>query len=191
MNQAELAEQLGMSRIPVRDALHSLAAEGLVSLKAHSSAWVRPLSEDELEDLYEIRIALEPGLCRVAVPRLTADDVEKLATTLERLESADSEEAWLAGNDRFHALIYRKSGRPRSVEIVDRARESTRRYTTLFHLLSPGEIDMEHRLILEAVRRSQSRRVESLVVAHLSSGYEAMMAAVKDSELTRLVAAGD
>ncbi len=67
LNQNELASALGMSRIPIRDALRSLGGEGLIVLREHSTATVAPLSRDDLQELYDIRVAIEPRLCREAL----------------------------------------------------------------------------------------------------------------------------
>lgn len=182
LNQSELADAFGMSRIPIRDALQLLAAEGMVSLKAHSSATVAPLRLMDLQELYEIRMAMEPRLSSVAVPLLTSEDLaeieEAYADLSEHTDSAD----WLRRNDRFHSALYGCSRRPRSIEIVDRARQSTARYIGISKVRQAEAIEMEHRLIYEAVLAGQAARVESLVAAHLSSGFEVTMRYVADAE---------
>ncbi len=74
--QEEVAEQFGSSRLPVREALRMLEAEGLVTLVAHTGAWISRLSLGECEELYQIRERVEPLLLRYSIPALTRDDVE-------------------------------------------------------------------------------------------------------------------
>lgn len=182
LNQNELATAMGMSRIPIRDALRSLAAEGLVEMRAHATASVSPLSLDDLAELYEIRLSLEPELCARALPSLTADDLVELEQALEALEAASEDDDWLVLNDAFHEILYRRSGRPRTIEIINRARQATARYTRVYHRFDQQTVDAEHRLIFEAAKAGHGRRLSSLIAAHLSDGYETMLRYVAKSE---------
>jgi DNA-binding GntR family transcriptional regulator len=182
LNQNDLATAMGMSRIPIRDALRSLAAEGLVQMRAHATASVSPLSLDDLAELYEIRLSLEPDLCARALPSFSAADLAELEIALEELENATDEDDWLALNNRFHEILYRGSGRPRTVEIIDRARQATARYIRVYHRFDPNTLEVEHRLIFEAAKAGQGRRLAALVAAHLSDGYETMLRYVAQNE---------
>lgn len=175
LHQSELAAQFGMSRIPIRDALGALAAEGLVELRAHATASVTPLTVDDLQELYEIRTAHEPKLTAMALPRLTSEDMSEMASLLGVMESAGDETEWLAANNRFHRIMYCRAPRPRGVAIVDRSRMQTDRYTRVYTAIDRVDADAEHRLILSAVRNGQVARLEALVRAHLSAGYETML----------------
>ena len=176
LSQSQLAEELGMSRIPVRDALQRLAAEGLVELRPNASATVAPLSTADLEELYELRTAVEPHLCELATPLLTPEDLAAMERELERMARSKGPQSWLDANNAFHAILYRRAPRPRMVEIVDRARQLTDRYSRLVHEHNVQSAQSEHRLIIEAARNEESVRLASLVRAHLASGYETMLA---------------
>lgn len=182
LNQNELATALGMSRIPVRDALRSLAAEGLVEMRAHATALVSPLTLDDLAELYELRLSLEPDLCARAMPHLTTEDMVEFETALLKLEGAGGDDDWLVLNDAFHEILYRRSGRPRTIEIVNRARQATARYIRVYHRLDQHTVEVEHRLIYEAARAGHARRLSALVAAHLSDGYETMLRYLAQSE---------
>ncbi len=175
LNQNELAEEFGMSRIPIRDALRQLSAEGLVQLRAHATASVTPLSIHDLEELYELRLSLEPKLCGIAAPHLTAADIEELGHTLHALETTTDTDNWLVLNNDFHEILYRRSSRPRTIQIIDRTREATIRYTRIYQQFSPDTVEDDHRAIYEAAVSGHGRRLESLVAAHLSDGYETML----------------
>jgi DNA-binding GntR family transcriptional regulator len=176
LSQSQLAEELGMSRIPVRDALQRLAAEGLVELRPNASATVAPLSRADLEELYELRTAVEPHLCELATPLLTPEDLAAMERELARMARSKGPQSWLDANNAFHAILYRRAPRPRMVEIVDRARQLTDRYSRLVHEHNVHSAQSEHRLIIEAARNEESVRLASLVRAHLASGYETMLA---------------
>lgn len=173
---------MGMSRIPVRDALRSLANEGLVQMRANATASVSPLSLDDLAELYDIRLALEPDLCTIALPHLTTADLRDIERALIDLEAASEAEDWLRLNDLFHERLYSRSNRPRTVEIVGRARQATGRYTRIYHRFDRSTVETEHRLIFEAARAGHGRRLAALVAAHLSDGYETMLRYVAQRE---------
>ncbi len=182
LNQNDLATAMGMSRIPIRDALRALAAEGLVEMRAHATALVSPLSLDDLAELYELRLALEPDLCARSLPLLTADDLAELEEALSKLEAAPGADDWLVLNNQFHEILYRRSGRPRTVEIIERARQATARYIRVYHRFDPSTVEVEHRLIFEAASAGHARRLSALVAAHLSDGYETMLRYVAKTE---------
>jgi DNA-binding GntR family transcriptional regulator len=182
LNQNELAQALGMSRIPIRDALRSLADEGLVDMRAHQSASVTPLSLDDLEELYELRLAIEPNLCMRALRHLTEDDLEEAERVVGALAATDDATESLRLNNRFHEILYRRAGRPRSIEIIQRARQATGRYFTAYRRFEAPTVNVEHELILEAARAGHARRLGSLVTAHLSDGYETMVRSVAEEQ---------
>jgi len=175
LNQHELAADLGMSRIPVRDALRSLAGEGLVDLRARATAVVTPLTMEDLQELYELRISLEPRLGRLAVPNLREGDYRDLTEVLETMESTTEASAWLTLNNRFHETVYRAAGRRRSLEMTRLIRRQTDRYTAVYIELNHIQADTEHRMILDAARNGQTTRIEALLTAHISASYEQML----------------
>ena len=175
LNQHELAADLGMSRIPVRDALRSLAGEGLVDLRARATAVVTPLTMEDLEELYDLRISLEPRLGRRAVPHLEESNYRELAEQLETMEATTDAGAWLKLNNRFHETLYRAAGRRRSLDMIRVIRRQTDRYTAVYIELNHAEADTEHRMILDAARNGQTTRIEALLTAHISASYEQML----------------
>jgi DNA-binding GntR family transcriptional regulator len=175
LNQHELATDLGMSRIPVRDALRSLAGEGLVDLRARATAVVAPLTMEDLQELYELRISLEPRLGRLAVPNLREGDYRDLTEVLETMETTTEASAWLTLNNRFHETLYRAAGRRRSLEMIRVIRRQTDRYTAVYIELNHIQADTEHRMILDAARNGQTTRIEALITAHISASYEQML----------------
>jgi DNA-binding GntR family transcriptional regulator len=175
LNQHRLATELGMSRIPVRDALRSLAAEGLVTFRAHATAVVAPLSMTDLQELYEVRISLEPRLGRLAIPNLTERHFVAMEELLARMGANTDTDSWLPLNNRFHETLYSAADRQRSLDIVRMIRRQTDRYTAVFIELNHAVVDIEHGMILDAARRGQGTRLEALLTAHISSSYEQML----------------
>jgi DNA-binding GntR family transcriptional regulator len=175
LNQHHLAAELGMSRIPVRDALRSLASEGLVEVRAHATAVVSQLSTRDLQELYELRIAIEPSLGRLAVPGLTQRHLDEMEGLLVALEGTKDTNDWLALNNRFHETMYAAADRRRSLDMVRTIRRQTDRYTAVYVELNHPVVDAEHRMIHEAARLGQSVRLEALLTAHISGSYEQML----------------
>lgn len=175
LNQHHLAAELGMSRIPVRDALRSLASEGLVEVRAHTTAVVSQLSTRDLQELYELRIAIEPSLGRLAVPGLTERHLDEMEALLVNLEATKDTNDWLALNNRFHETMYAAADRRRSLDMVRTIRRQTDRYTAVYVVLNHPVVDAEHRMIHEAAKSGQAVRLEALLTAHISGSYEQML----------------
>lgn len=174
LSQSDIAAEYGVSRIPVRDALHVLAAEGLVELRV-SGAVVTGLSIQELQELYELREAIEPVVTAIAVPNVGRAETTQMAALLERMETEDIPPAeWLEANALFHALIYARADRPRMVELTEQLRRLTDRYVYL-HLEVIGDVEHlheEHRQILAAVQRGDAREVADLTRLHLETSHD-------------------
>jgi DNA-binding GntR family transcriptional regulator len=177
LSQAGLAAEYGVSRIPVRDALQSLATDGLVELRG-STAVVTPLSIDDLQELYELREALEPFATRLAVPRVGRAGLARMTSLLAVMDdAATSPGQWVETNAAFHAEVYSLAGRPRTIALVEQLRRLTDRYV-YFHLDvvgDAGHLQDEHRQILEAVRAQDADRAGELTRVHLASSHEVVL----------------
>jgi DNA-binding GntR family transcriptional regulator len=160
-----------MSRIPIRDAIRTLASEGLVNLQPRRTAVVAPLSLDDLAELYELRMAVEPVASGLAVGRISAADLLAMRGFLRTMVETDDHLDWLTANDEFHACLFENSGRPRMIALLRQAREQTRRYTGIRMADGRTDLDAEHRLILVATERRDAPAVEALVRAHLISAF--------------------
>src|SRR4051794_4708079 len=174
LSQSDIAAEYGVSRIPVRDALHVLSTEGLVDL-AVTGAVVTGLSIPELQELYELREAVEPVVTAIAVPNVGRAEIAQMAALAERMESGEmSPGEWLEANARFHALVYERADRPRMVALTEQLRRLTDRYVYL-HLDVIGDVEHlheEHRQILAAVRRKDPREVAELTRLHLETSHD-------------------
>lgn len=174
LSQSDIAAEYGVSRIPVRDALHVLAGEGLVDLSV-SSTVVAGLSIPELQELYELREAVEPIVTAIAVPNVGRAEVTQMAALSKVMESdGTTTTEWLTANARFHALVYCRADRPRMVALTEQLRRLTDRYLHL-HLDVIGDVEhlhVEHRQILAAVRKSDPREVAELTRLHLETSHD-------------------
>lgn len=119
--QSELAEQLGVSRTPIREALHKLESDGLVKLSPNKGASVADLSLSELEDIYSIRIAIEGYGAFLAAERITEEVLERLEALLRQMKEVfEQVDRWrlLDVNREFYAVLYSCADRPRLYELI-------------------------------------------------------------------------
>ncbi len=171
LDQTELAELLGVSRSPVRDALKRLAAEGLVTLHPHRGAMVAELSREELEEIYLIRRVLEGLAARLAVPKIDAERLNVLREILERMDHTEDAEEWIELNYRFHHTIYQAANRPRLLEIIDNLRKTVGPYIRQY-ISSPEyrqQAQVSHWRIYQACAEKDPARAEEETVRHLQA----------------------
>jgi DNA-binding GntR family transcriptional regulator len=174
LSQQITAERFGVSRIPVRDALQILVGDGLVHPTSNATAVVAGISIAELQELYELREAIEPLATQIAVPNVGRADHLTMRRQLQVMEEHADTRTWLAANADFHAAVYRHSNRPRMIELVERLRRLTDRYMYV-HLEVVGQTEhltAEHLGILAAVENGDSALAARLTRDHLASSHD-------------------
>lgn len=170
--QGELSDQLGVSRTPVREALHILAHEGLVTLSSYKGAAVAKFSGDELVELYSVRIALESYACMLAAECMTAGDLERLEAIMQEMGAAFRQEDFellLESHHRFHACIYEGAGKPRLYDLILKHLEQSNVYQRMALSMGRGASDpiKEHIDLVETLRRREVEAAGSLMRSHL------------------------
>jgi DNA-binding GntR family transcriptional regulator len=172
LRQDALAAELGVSRIPIREALRQLEAEGLVVFNPHRGAVVSSLSVDEINELFELRAQIEGDLVRRAIMRTTAEHISRAREILKAYEAAfrGGEVAeWGKLNWEFHSTLYAAADRPFTMAIIQRLHQQSDRYLRMQLVLTHGEsraID-EHRAILAAVAAQDVKQACSLMRQHI------------------------
>lgn len=168
LHQAQLAMRLGVSPIPLREALRLLETEGLVSFRGYRGAFVTELSLEEARELYEMVAALETNLMRIAFPGITRRISEEAGEILDRMEKVDDCIRWRDLNFLFHTLLYEPADRPLTLDMVARLRQKTDR-TIRTHLESMRkESERQHREILEAVTTRNLEKSITVLAHHLA-----------------------
>lgn len=170
LSQEGLADQFRVSRVPVRDALRQLRAEGLIDSNGRSGMTVVELSVADLEELYDMRLALEPVVARLATPRMRPSDLEEMSRQLALMEAAtEPSQAWFVAHAAFHRALNDRAGRPRMSALVDRLRGQTERYVRRYQIITGRTSDLgrEHDLIHEAVLDGDAERAGAAVAEHL------------------------
>jgi DNA-binding GntR family transcriptional regulator len=181
--QAALAQTIGISTTPLREALRRLKQEGLVDLDAHRDARVRPLDAAEARDLLEVRASLDPLAASLAALRRTDDDLDEVRAALAGLEALPNppSAAQLESHHRFHAAIHRASHNALLVETLDGLWVKTDRYRR--HGLETGRSDeerearaIEHQQLFEAVRDGDAEAAAELMRRHVETSLGARSA---------------
>lgn len=183
LHQADIAQEFGVSRIPVRDALQALAGEGLVDLTS-AGALVSPMSVAVLDELYELRGLVEPRATGLGVPALGRSDLRIMRECHAAMRETTDPVIWLDANTTFHKTIYEKSGRPRWISLIESLRSQTDRYLHL-HLTvigSIGHLRDEHGEILDAAEARDAALVETLTRRHLRSSHDFILEYLAASE---------
>ena len=191
--EQRLAELFECSRTPVREAVRRLESEGLVVVERNRGARVRPLTEHEIADLYDVRARLEGYAAALAAERHEHADLLELRLALDRFERAT--EAGLrsrhdravvreldAANGDFHGSLLVMSRHTRIRSLVHAAVDAPLVFQALQHF-EPGELERSatfHRLITEAVTAREAERAERLMIEHVLQGRDTLLAGLAE-----------
>lgn len=174
LTEISLSKRMGVSRTPLRAAIHTLAEEGLVEITPNKGAVVVGVGADDLIDIYEIRMRLEGIAARAAANRISDDAKRALR------ESVELSEFYLTKRDfehlkeldsEFHNIIYKASGSRHLYKILSELHRNIRSYRKL-SLSVPKRLESsveEHREILNAIERGSSEDAERLTVMHIEA----------------------
>ncbi len=168
--QSSIAEELAVSTRPVRDALWELAAEGFVRLDDRGGAVVRELCRSELQDIYEIRMMLEPVATARAATLASTASVLQAVELLAAMESETDGTQWAEYNSRFHNAIEQAGGNLRLSALLENLRELSARYITHAIRTVPDRAERanaEHAEILRAVIARDPEAAVTAVLRHL------------------------
>ena len=180
LQQTELAERFGISRMPVRDALKELEAEGLVTITAGRAATVAKLDLAEFEEVYQIREVLEELAGRLSAPSLSDEDLGQMSDLVKRMEAASTAgdlRGWLKLDKELHNRSYAACERPRLLKLIVSFWNSTHQYRRAYCSL-PGKIDRAedlHRRLLAALRDRDGELVGRLISEHVQESLRSIL----------------
>ena len=173
LRQDAIAQEFAVSRIPVREALRQLEAEGLITIVPHRGAVVSLLSCDEIEELFEIRAVLEPEVLRVSIPNLKEDDFARAEQILETYDTALGDEGdvseWGRLNWQFHSTLYAGANRPQFMNVIRTVNYNGERYIRLQLYLTRAleRARKEHHMLLGLCRKRNIEGACELLARHI------------------------
>jgi DNA-binding GntR family transcriptional regulator len=172
LRQEELAAQYGASRVPIREALRTLEAEGLVTTVANAGAWIASLSADECAELYQVRERIEPLLLRYSLPHLTPTDVDRLGELAEEMRNTRDTEHFLTLDREFHLGSYRAAEtttflRPTVERLWNATQHYRRAFTRLLDVESNRIVHDEHHMLVAAIRENDPDEAERVLFGHI------------------------
>ncbi len=168
---SDLARELGVSRMPVREALQRLEVAGLVTMERHRAAIVSQLSEVEILEIYRIRAVLDGLATRLAAAHLTKDELGHLVELTNEMDLATQEgdlQKHLRANRDFHELIWHAAQSPRLMELLKNLYDTSQRLRSV-SVLVPGHLEetvKNHRSIIDALLEGNVEKAEHLAVEH-------------------------
>lgn len=168
LQQEQIAQELGVSRSPVREALRQLEAEGLVILISQKGAEVAPISASEVAEMFEIRLQLEPHLLALAIPRMGPEDLAEAQRIIATMETTDIG-SWGLLNWQLHRALYLPADRPTILRMLEKVHQNIDRYLRMEISRYQGRDTAmtEHRTLVGLCRDRHVERAVSLLRMHI------------------------
>jgi DNA-binding GntR family transcriptional regulator len=183
LRQEEIATELGVSRVPVREALFQLQAEGLLRMVPNKGMYVRTPTAADLREWFRLRRLIESDVLEEAVPLHTPATINRVETVQAALDKAHAVADWIAGDREFHEALYAPAQRAESMTIVRRLRYLVDRF--YFAKMKPGaraqDWHDEHHALVRAVRRRDAKAAVKVLQAHLAATEHSALAALAKS----------
>ncbi|GLY17094.1 GntR family transcriptional regulator [Kineosporia sp. NBRC 101677] len=183
LNQASLAQEIGISTTPLREAMRRLKGEGLVELDAHRDGRVSALSAEEARDLLEIRRSLDPLAAGLAAERRTRSDIAAMRLAHQGLESLPNDPSYdqLVHHRRFHAAVYSASHNDMLISVLDDLWTKADRYRRMALQVDRGQEARdrkahEHQSLLDLVIAGDSAGASALMREHIDTSLGAQAA---------------
>ena len=190
LKTAELAKRYGTSTNPVREALHHLQGEGVVIISPNRGARVRPISEDFVRNIYEIRALIEPYLVRWFVNYATDREIEALEILQRDIDENRSDYQWYwQANEQFHNIIYGRHYNQEAVELEFRQRKVLHILTRRFTISRARwqAITREHWDIIEAIKRHDADEAARIMEQHVRGARQHLIEQMRTASVSKAV----
>ena len=185
--EVQLAEELGISRTPVREAIRKLEQEGYVIMMPRRGTYVSSVSVNDIKEIFEIRSALESLSTGLAARRIEPDELEKLRALLTEIEGHIQRkdiDKIVETDIEFHGLLYQVSRNERLVTIISNLKEQLARFRTL-SMSYPGRLQEtleEHRAMVEAIAANDVEAARDAAERHMERAEETLLKAMRRKE---------
>ncbi|MBE8954500.1 MAG: GntR family transcriptional regulator [Quinella sp. 2Q5] len=182
--EVQLAEELGISRTPVREAIRKLEQEGYVIMMPRRGTYVSSMSVHDVKEIFEIRSALESLSTSLAAMRIEPDELDRLRALLGEIEGHIQRrdiDKIVETDIEFHGLLYRVSRNERLVAIIGNLKEQLARFRTL-SMSYPGRLQetlQEHRAMVEAIAAGDVDAARDAAERHMEQAEETLLKAMR------------
>ncbi|HOQ37263.1 MAG TPA: GntR family transcriptional regulator [Acetivibrio sp.] len=185
--EVKLAEKMGVSRTPVREAIRKLELEGLVNMLPRKGAHVAELSAKDIMDVLEVRATLDGMATSLAAERITDEEIKDLAHIQSQFEAyayKNNLQGSIKKDVEFHDLIYRASRNERLIQISSNLREQIQRFRVIYmkDYSNPENLISEHKYIFDAISRHDVEGAKRYAQIHINNQEKSIIKALKNME---------
>lgn len=185
--ELQLAAKLGVSRTPIREAIRMLEQEGLAVTIPRKGAEVAKMTEKDMEDVLQIREALDELAAKIACEQISEEQLEELVATMHEFEEStktDNVKKIAEADVKFHDIIYQSTGNPKLVNMVNNLREQMYRYRVeyLKDENNYPTLMKEHKDIVEGLVRKNKTQVTETMHQHVKNQAVAVKAMIQEQE---------
>lgn len=187
--EVQLADKMGVSRTPVREAIRKLELEGLVNMVPRKGAQVADLSVKDIMDVLEVRATLDGLATALSAQRITEEECKELKhinTQFINYMEKDNLQGSIKKDVEFHDIIYRSSRNEKLIQIANNLREQVQRFRVIYlkDYISSKDIIKEHADIIEAVTNKNSTLSQEYAQKHIKTQESAIISSLKRNNLT-------
>jgi DNA-binding GntR family transcriptional regulator len=178
LRQDQLATEMGVSRIPIREALLRLEAEGLIEIIPHKGGIVRGLSLEEATELFNLRVIIECNLLKKSLPKMTLKDFDEAEKALLKFDkmalNIENIDKWTRLNWDYHYQFYKAADQPYSIKLLQTLHSNTDRYIRqqLLTKGAPRKAHEEHDELLVLCRNGDAKGALKILEQHISSTFK-------------------
>ncbi|TCT13956.1 GntR family transcriptional regulator [Natranaerovirga pectinivora] len=183
--EKQLADRLGVSRTPIREAIRKLELEGLVAMVPRKGAEVARITEKDLRDVLEVRCALEELAVKIACEKMTPETIEKLRETMNAFNVAVNQkdvEKIVEKDVEFHDVIFNATENEKLIQIINNLREQIYRFRVEYIRKSDNHMDLvrEHEQILNAIENQNVAKAKDVAQQHILNQEMTVIKLIKD-----------
>lgn len=182
LRQDTIARMFNVSRIPVREAMQRLEAQGLVISERYKGVVVASLSLDQITEIFQFRALLEPAVIEMAVPLMSEDSLKSAQDYCDAFAAETDPVRWGDINRHFHKSLYIDCGKPYYLSVLDKTNDLVERYVRLVLILTKGmgNAIAEHQGILDACKARDARLAAELTRSHIDMAGKALVAYLRE-----------
>ncbi len=189
--EVQLAEQMGVSRTPVREAIRKLELEGLVVMVPRKGAYVAGLTSEDIREVVEIRVVLEGLAAKKAAQNAKQEEIERLENSLRYFEEAANKNNiidLISYDTEFHDIIYKAAQNSKLMQMINNLREQVQRYRVAYftQMNNTGLLLKEHNEMLNAIKDKDGNLARAIAEEHIATTEELIVIMEEKNELKNL-----